>query len=870
MKIKYVLLGLLLGLCMPWSAKAQDTIQASLVVNDGTTPSSSIPFGSEYVAYGTHSQFIIPFESLTDMRGGTVSKMTFYCNQNGNWGTARFSVYVAEVSENVFTNHNYANWDWASMSQVYTGSLYATGDHAMEIVLDSAFTYSGGNLKIGFKEIQSGSWIQNLVWKGVKYANKNVAVLYRCDRFGWMYDAFANFLPKIKFDYTLLNLPAVVVTQGDITSNSASLLWDTPSPDVTGYEYQYNRASESFTDNWLELPSTATSVTLENLDPITEYAFRVKALYGEYESAMTDIFFKTGCPDYVTIPYYENFDSYVVEDLLKPSVRTLPDCWDYVNTSTNSDDNRFPTIFRRSIVPQYIHSQPNALQFYIDKHIASYEAKPQYAILPAMHNIHSLRVKFYARLYNDYSFSSKLRVGVMEGTVENPEFVLVQEIEPTNDYQLFTIDLDEYEGDGEHIAIWMEVPNSLYGRVFVDDLVVEELPMFTKPIASHGGMANRGWYLISSPLADTTDATEVTHLVSANAINFDLYRFNPNNVVNGHALIWENWKQEGDHYHFDLEPGRGYLYANADNVTLDFTGTPYNGNGNVTLQYDADVNLGGWNLVGNPFPVSAYIGDRYYLRMNNEGSGFVPATTGSPVGAMEGVFVYTETDGEVLTFSTTPPTRNSEQLSANVSKITRSGLTAAIDRAILRFDEGNELPKFQLNEESAKVYIPHNGLDYAVVAAEGQGEMPLNFRADENGTYTLSFSIDNMEFCYLHLFDNKTGVDVDLLAPEPVEGPVSYTFDATTTDYESRFKLVYATGSSVAGDSFTFINSNGNFSIFGIEGEATLQVLDVMGRMLSTETFSGSIEKQLNVAPGVYFIRLINGDDVKTQKIIVR
>ena len=89
-------------------------------------------------------------------------------------------------------------------------------------------------------------------------------------------------------------------------------------------------------------------------------------------------------------------------------------------------------------------------------------------------------------------------------------------------------------------------------------------------------------------------------------------------------------------------------------------------------------------------------------------------------------------------------------------------------------------------------------------------------------------------------------------------------------DYESRFKLVYATGSSIDDNSFTFLNSNGNFSIFGIEGEATLQVLDVMGRMLSTETFNGSIEKRLDVAPGVYFIRLVSGNDMKTQKIVVR
>ena len=143
--------------------------------------------------------------------------------------------------------------------------------------------------------------------------------------------------------------------------------------------------------------------------------------------------------------------------------------------------------------------------------------------------------------------------------------------------------------------------------------------------------------------------------------------------------------------------------------------------------------------------------------------------------------------------------------------------------------------------------------------------------------YTLSFTNDVVEFSYLHLIDYMTGDDVDLLttgASTPSTGSgagsATYTFQAKTTDYASRFRLVFATGSTVDGDNIGFVNGMGNLTIFGIEGEATLQVIDVTGRMLSSETFSGSYEKRLNVAPGVYMLRLINGNDVKTQKIVVR
>ena len=49
-----------------------------------------------------------------------------------------------------------------------------------------------------------------------------------------------------------------------------------------------------------------------------------------------------------------------------------------------------------------------------------------------------------------------------------------------------------------------------------------------------------------------------------------------------------------------------------------------------------------------------------------------------------------------------------------------------------------------------------------------------------------------------------------------------------------------------------------------------MQVVDVNGRILSSETVNGSVSKAINAAPGVYVIRLINGNDVKTQKIVIQ
>ena len=192
----------------------------------------------------------------------------------------------------------------------------------------------------------------------------------------------------------------------------------------------------------------------------------------------------------------------------------------------------------------------------------------------------------------------------------------------------------------------------------------------------------------------------------------------------------------------------------------------------------------------------------------------------------------------------------------------RGDLTSIVnDNAIVSFREGCQLEKFVFNADAAKLYIPLDNKEYAIVSTDVQGEMLVNFKATENGSYTLTVNPEGVEMNYLHLIDNLTSTDIDLLAAP------SYTFEARTTDYESRFKLVFATGSNSDDDSFAFF-SNGQL-IVSNDGKATLQVIDLTGRILSSETINGSCSKTFNVPAGVYMLRLLNGD-VKVQKVVVR
>ena len=231
---------------------------------------------------------------------------------------------------------------------------------------------------------------------------------------------------------------------------------------------------------------------------------------------------------------------------------------------------------------------------------------------------------------------------------------------------------------------------------------------------------------------------------------------------------------------------------------------------------------------------------------------------------MEGVFVQATEDDQIATF--TAQTRGSEQAAiAQVNIMVVGDNGAVIDNAILRFDGGQTLEKFSFREVSTKIYLSQDGKDYAIAYAEGKArEMPLNFKANENGTYTITVNPENVELAYLHLIDNLTGADVDLLQTP------SYTFTAKTTDYASRFRLVFSSNcENTDGDDapFAFI-SNGNIIV---NGTGTLQAFDVLGRQIFTKELSTANYQlpTVNFPSGVYVLRLIDGDNVKTQKMVI-
>lgn len=367
-----------------------------------------------------------------------------------------------------------------------------------------------------------------------------------------------------------------------------------------------------------------------------------------------------------------------------------------------------------------------------------------------------------------------------------------------------------------------------------------------------------GWYFIASPVSYNPDGTNLL------SNTYDLFLYDEEQVM------WRNYEQAGAYHHFSMEPAKGYLYANSVDTELSFAGLmpACTTNVAVNLSYSSGASMPGFNLVGNPFtnnltsnvtiggnPLSAYS----YV----EGGSEILSTTlaDRAIKPAEGFLVQATDEDQKLIFN--PSSKGETATKPSFIRI-EAGDEDFMDRAYVQIGSGNTLRKMTINDNVSHVYVMSEGKDYAAATIqEAQGEMPVNFKAAKNGQYTITVNPENVEMDYLHLVDNLTGADIDLLSTP------SYTFNAKTTDYASRFRLLFAAngieenGTSTSSATFAFI-SNGQLIV---NGTGTLQIIDMTGRVVSTKSTEERIGTN-ELTPGVYVVKLI-GNETKTQKIVI-
>ncbi|MBO7084240.1 MAG: T9SS type A sorting domain-containing protein [Bacteroidales bacterium] len=394
---------------------------------------------------------------------------------------------------------------------------------------------------------------------------------------------------------------------------------------------------------------------------------------------------------------------------------------------------------------------------------------------------------------------------------------------------------------------YLYVRNDAYYEFYKD------IAKYTTP--EEGDPVN-GWNFIASPIDGSIAPT--TAMLSN---TYDLFRLNPSDTK------WENIKATTSTNHSDftgLANGRGYLYANSANTTLHFSGAI----NTFTTENNANVKGldEGWNLIGNPYNIPIYINKPYYTLNDTRTAILATGVKNVAIAPCTGVIV----EGGQIIFTQTSQNISSNnngnlQMTLAQTVATRSGNTVeTIDNAIVSFNEGTELEKFYFGNNAANIFIQQNNEEYAIVSTEMKGEMPVNFVAAEAGEYTITVNAEDVEMSYLHLIDNIAGQDIDLIATP------SYTFNAQPTDYASRFRLVFSANNvnenQNENENFAFVGSDGQLIV---NGTGTIQIIDMMGRVISTRSTDERISTN-GLNTGVYVLQLTTGSETKTQKIVIK
>lgn len=394
-----------------------------------------------------------------------------------------------------------------------------------------------------------------------------------------------------------------------------------------------------------------------------------------------------------------------------------------------------------------------------------------------------------------------------------------------------------------------------------------------KDITGYGTNNPDGWYTIASPV--NSMAIEASYFLTP---EYDLYRFNETNLTHEE---WENYKGNLHEDFTAFENGRGYLYANSNTFTPTFVGTL--NNAAVTCQLTRTSRpdeLDGFNLIGNPFLHNIYKGNGCAIYHDKLASGYYTLTN-------EGAWHVHPDDeailpGQGILVNLTPYTYyNSYTTTLTINKMATSGNSKAVeprmdisvtgaqgsDRCFAYFCEGIGLNKINnLNENAPSVSIRNEGQDYAIAHLNRQSEtLDVMFNNKKAGNYTIAIGGNGISFEYLHLIDNITGADVDLLR-QP-----NYTFHATGNEFAARFKVVFKPMTGVGEhqqESFCFVSGETLYVNMETEG-GLLTLTDVLGRTVKSVNMSGNTCSISGLQSGIYVVRLTEGTKSHVQKIVI-
>lgn len=365
-----------------------------------------------------------------------------------------------------------------------------------------------------------------------------------------------------------------------------------------------------------------------------------------------------------------------------------------------------------------------------------------------------------------------------------------------------------------------------------------------------------GWQFISSPMKDAATASFVP-----NDHDYDLFKY-----VGGVELEWVNYKNVDNDFEGKFKQGSGYMasykvegYAEFAGVLNNETSFKYQ---NFNALNDADY-FANFYLLGNPFSFdmkwdnieATDLAEGYAVVTTDGGYEY---STSNDIKVGDGFFVKVTGTNPSLSYTANTRNRNvDENKYINLIASNKAGN----DNVIINFaDNGRDgFSKLEnFNEDIAEIYVKENEKRYGILNYdEDIEEIDVYFNAKKIGYYTIN-AISNADFSNVTLIDRLTGIETNILTD-------SYTFQATAKDSPERFIIRI----NKETESENFVYKSGEELIINAKG--CVQIIDVMGRIVYSNDIVND-NHRINISSlknATYIVRVVNTNEVKTQKIVI-
>jgi hypothetical protein len=418
-------------------------------------------------------------------------------------------------------------------------------------------------------------------------------------------------------------------------------------------------------------------------------------------------------------------------------------------------------------------------------------------------------------------------------------------------------------------------------------------------IPKYDNVNDNKYHFISSPVSAQPIFNDLT----------DFYRFSETNNY------WINRTGNGIPEAFgdtEFVVGRGYLVANVDNITKEFsTGTlnTYPTTDSLVLTAThTDGQGNGWNLFGNPFPSAIdwntvakgdgmdnalYYYDasienyRYYIQLpgettitNDGGSRYIPA--------MQGFMVHAKSSGtktitidnddrvhqaQTIFYKSNELASGVMSLKVNTDSFEDIAFIHFAEEATSGFDGAYDAYKlFSYNTEVPQMYtISANNESLAINGLPALTEnlqIPVHFKVGKPGVQVLTADVSNIQ-SIVTLIDQFTSTSHNLTA-----NPM-YSFTSTEGDDPNRFLLHFgAVGvdEAVPTTAVSAYVHNNTLNLLNASGKVQVDVMDISGRLVHSQSLqtTGLSSTPLSLPAGVYVVRLNDGQTSRTDKVIVQ